>query len=670
MKTTLVGATCALVTTSMLACGGSKKPAPVAAVAPAPAPLAYSALDRLDFNRLAVRENLPVYWIADANHNKAIDPDEVAALLFYPTVGNWVKDGKFTADFKAAYDRIVAASKPAGEAAGTDEAEAKRRALVQQDLDGGRATLVLSDLRQLPPDHQAFVDHMLAANTIIDHLYETQTGAEQLASLLPGDAASASLFRRNRGPACVTPQVDKNPECTAIPLAPKKLVGVYPKDLQADPNFCAALGKKPNAKLLFNEFTVVTNSNGKLTAVPYSTYFAEPMTAISKELSAAADALTDPKEDALRAYLRAASKSFTDNNWLPSDEAWAKMNAENSRWYVRIAPDEVYWDPCSRKAGFHLTFALINQGSLAWQAKLAPVEQDMENLVAKKTGAPYKARKVTFHLPDFIDIVTNAGDDRTALGATIGESLPNTGKVADQGRGRTVAMANLYGDPDSIATRRQRAMSLFDAATLANLSDEPTPGLLSTILHEACHNLGPHAGYAVKGKTAEEAFGGPIASTLEELKAQTCGNFMIDFLLTHGIIDDTLAKQTYTDTVLWAMGHIAKGMYTPTGERRPYSQLAAVQIGSLLADGVLTWDATAKAANGTDVGAFSLHLDKVVAGWDALLTKVAGIKGRADVKAANELLKTYVDGPIVPQSIIAERFARFPKESFVYAIRR
>ena len=40
------------------------------------------------------------------------------------------------------------------------------------------------------------------------------------------------------------------------------------------------------------------------------------------------------------------------------------------------------------------------------------------------------------------------------------------------------------------------------------------------------------------------------------------------------------------------------------------------------------------------------------------------------MKAANELLKTYVDGPIVPQTIIAERFARFPKESFVYAIRR
>ena len=58
------------------------------------------------------------------------------------------------------------------------------------------------------------------------------------------------------------------------------------------------------------------------------------------------------------------------------------------------------------------------------------------------------------HLPDFIDIVINAGDDRNPLGATIGESLPNWGPVANEGRGRTVAMVNLYLDPDSIAARR------------------------------------------------------------------------------------------------------------------------------------------------------------------------------------------------------------------------
>ena len=125
------------------------------------------------------------------------------------------------------------------------------------------------------------------------------------------------------------------------------------------------------------------------------------------------------------------------------------MNVDNSKWYVRVAPDETYWEPCAHKAGFHLTFARINQGSQAWQDKLVPVQQEMEEAIAERAGAPYKARKVTFHLPDFIDIVVNAGDDRDPLGATIGQSLPNWGPVANEGRGRTVAMVNIYTDPDS-----------------------------------------------------------------------------------------------------------------------------------------------------------------------------------------------------------------------------
>ena len=43
---------------------------------------------------------------------------------------------------------------------------------------------------------------------------------------------------------------------------------------------------------------------------------------------------------------------------------------------------------------------------------------------------------------------------RTPLGATIGQSLPNWGPVANEGRGRTVAMVNFYSDPDSVAARR------------------------------------------------------------------------------------------------------------------------------------------------------------------------------------------------------------------------
>jgi hypothetical protein len=316
----------------------------------------------------------------------------------------------------------------------------------------------------------------------------------------------------------------------------------------------------------------------------------------------------------------------------------------------------------------HLTFARINQGSIAWQQKLTPIQQDMETAIAARAGKPYAARKVTFHLPDFIDIVVNAGDDRTPLGATVGESLPNWGPVANEGRGRTVAMVNLYQDPDNREARRTQAASLLDEASMKMYSSAE-PGLLGTILHEATHNLGPAHEYKVGGKVDRVVFGGPVASMLEELKAQTGALFLLDFIRGKGLITQQEADQSYTDDIVWAFGHISQGMYSGDGTRKPYGNLAAIQIGILIDKGALTWDASARAANGTDKGAFTIHADKLAAASDDMMKLVAGIKARGDTKAAQELIARYVDGKsVVPHDVIAERFLRLPKASFVYSI--
>jgi hypothetical protein len=195
-----------------------------------------------------------VYWIADANNDHAIEPAEVAALLFYPTVGQWVTAGAFTPAFETAYDAIVAAAKaapPTGE-------DAKRRELVGRDLDQGRPTLVRTDATTLSGDDQAFVAHMLTVAKLIDDLYAIQNGSAQLAAKVPADdPASQSLFRRDRGPRCVGPTTEKDPACSAIPGAPKPIVDVYPPELQADAAFCAALEKRKDADKLLGPFTVM-----------------------------------------------------------------------------------------------------------------------------------------------------------------------------------------------------------------------------------------------------------------------------------------------------------------------------------------------------------------------------------------------------------------------------
>ncbi|MBA3818609.1 MAG: hypothetical protein H0X17_06925 [Deltaproteobacteria bacterium] len=668
---------------SLVACKSKQEPQPrskepagsgagSAAVAPGGPAAGYGALPRADFNRWAVRSNVPVYWIADADDDKTIDPDEIATLRFYPTSGTpestWVEAGALTPAFATAYAAIFAASQAPAPDAATEEG--KRQTLVGQDLDQGRATLVRSDLTGLSADEKAFARHMITVGDLVDDLYELMNGSAALAAKLPADPASHSLFRRNRGPKCVAPATEKEQLCSAIPGSPKPIFDLYPAELQADEKFCDKLAARKDAKdVLSSHFSIVRGTEAALKAVPYTEAYQAQMGAIAKELTAAADVMKVPAEQALVTYLRAAAKSFETNDWVPADEAWAKMTVDNSKWYVRIAPDEVYWEPCAHKAGLHLTFARINQASKEWQQKLVPIQQEMETAVATRAGAPYVARKVTFHLPDFIDIVINAGDDRDPLGATIGQSLPNWGPVANEGRGRTVAMTNISTDRDSMAARRAQAESVFDAASMKSYADTNEPGLLSTILHEVMHNLGPAHEYKVAGKTAGQVFTGPIASVMEELKAQTGALFLIEMVRAKQLISDELAAQTYADSIVWAFGHTSQGMYTGTGERKAYSNLAAIQLGFLLEKGALLWNATAKAANGTDTGAFTIQQDKLIPVVEEMMKLVAGIKARGDLKGAEALLKKYVDSSaIVPHEVIRERFLRHPKPSYVYSV--
>ena len=638
-----------------------KVPAP-AATAATPASAAKYAMDRTAFNETAFRLNLPVYWIADTNKDGAVDADEVKSLLFYPTDGAWTDGGKLNDAFDKAFTQI----KTAQAAAMPTDA---RQKLIRDELAQGATTMVYSDLKSGTDEDKALVRHMLKAARLVDELYATQTGAKQVeAQLAKDDAASLAVFRRNWTTKCLAPKTEKDASCTAI-AGVTPTVSVYPAEMQKDPKFCATLEKDPQSKKLLEPFTVVVQgADKKLTTQPYSEAYKAQMTTISGELKAAADEVKDAKEAPLKAYLLAASKSFTTNDWLPADEAWAKMNATNSKWYLRVGPDEVYWEPCSHKAGFHLAFAKINPESLTWQEKLSPVQTEMENTLAAHIGAPYKARKVTFHLPDFIDVVVNSGDSRHPHGGTIGQSLPNVGKVAAEGRGRTVAMSNLYNDADSLGRRKTQAESLLSKDAMGFYSSTPQAGLLTTILHEATHNLGPAHEYTFKGQTAEKAFGGGMASMLEELKAQTGGLYYVEMLRKKGIISAELAKQTYTDGIVWAFGHISRGMYTEGGGRKAYSQLAAVQVGFFMEEGALVWDANAAAANGTDKGAFTINFEKMVPAVDKLMKIVGGIKAKNDNAAALELAKKYVDGTVVPQGMITERELRFPKPSFVYGV--
>jgi hypothetical protein len=177
----------------------------------------------------------------------------------------------------------------------------------------------------------------------------------------------------------------------------------------------------------------------------------------------------------------------------------------------------------------------------------------------------------------------------------------------------------------------------------------------------------------VKGKKDGAIFGGPLASTLEELKAQTGALYFTGWLAKKKLIDDEMARQAHVRDLTWSFGHISRGMYAAGKKPRPYSQLAAIQLGFLRKNRVVTWHPAMKAANGQDTGCFTIDHARFHPVAERMMKVVGGIKARGDKPLAMSLLKEHVDagGETARMlSVIKERWLRAPKASFVYAIER
>ncbi len=631
------------------------------------------AIERLEFNRRAAELFLPLFWREDSNKDGVIQPDELAVLIGFGKpheneLQHWVNDHhQFTPQFAVAFHRIASE-----DTANSKASKSERLKLVKQELAQGRNTLVETDLSGASSADLALVHHLMNVAKQIEIIYAKQKGVFGLRQMIPpDDLASEMLFYRNQSPFCESPSMRNKPACNALAKAPEKISGLYPAAIQKNKHFCESLASADNAAQLMDHFSVVVKGKkpGSYQSVPYNVIYRKEMQIIASELDAAANGLDD-SETAFKNYLRAAATSFRDNNWELSNRAWVAMNANNSKWYARIAPDEVYYEPCAWKAGFALQLARINTASLAWQQKLEPLKIEMEQTLANMAGAPYQARDVKFKVPDFIDVVLNAGDQRPPVGATIGQSLPNWGPVAESG-GRTVAMTNLFNDADSANTATRLMSSVFCRNTNQMAITNPEDQLITSLLHEVAHNLGPAHEYRVDGKTDVQAFGGPMSSTLEELKAQTSAMFFTNWLVTKNLLTPLRAKQIHTYDVSWMFGHISRGMYTADGKALNYSQLAAIQLGWFMQQGAISWHADEMASNDKDKGCIEIDYDKLPSAIQSLETRVLNIKAQNNKPLAEQLKANFVDDNddfAKLRSTITERWLRAPKGTLVYSL--
>jgi hypothetical protein len=403
-----------------------------------------------------------------------------------------------------------------------------------------------------------------------------------------------------------------------------------------------------------------------LTAVPYTVAYKDDLEAIAVELDAAAAAITSPDEAAFKAYLTAAAKAFRDNDWESADVAWAAMGDAGSKWYLRIGPDEVYYEPCALKAGFHVSFARINPGSVEWRIACPGQGQDGAGARQARRQAVQGAQgrlppaRLHRHRRQRRRLALEHRRHHRPVAAQLGQGVRR--------RRPHVVMTNLYTDADSAARRcSTQTGSLFCTATQAKMSADPAVALMTTVLHEAAHNLGPSHDYKVKGKTDDAIFGGPMAAMMEELKAQTAALYFSEWLAKArrdhrrgraGVArprhrvglrphrDRHVHRRRLAQDLLAARGDPARHAVR---QRRP---------------GV---DPEDKAANGTDTGCFELDLERGRPRSTSSRRACSRPRPRATRRTPQAMQAPFVDGKAGGwadlRATITERWLRAPRRA-------
>ena len=620
-------------------------------------PFGLPHMDRATFNRVAALDRRPFFWAEDSVNPGKLDPIELIVPATVKVPNSYVKGGTFTRMFAKIYRTMV---------------EVRRREAVAAELNQGRVTLVETDMTKLSEEDRILAGYFARIGDKIDALYRTQRGTADLERKVPrDDRASRTLYVRNQGPECIAPKTQDDPFCNATFDFSKPVSFAYPPGLEHDQAFCDMLSRQPNARVLQDPFTVVRRAEqgSGFVGVPYNMVYGQQMGSIARELRAAAEAILTPEEAPLKAYLQAAAKGFETNVWWDADEAWSAMSGSSSKWYLRVGPDETYFDPCNLKSGFHMSLAIIDKTALRWQGRLTELREEMEASMADLIGTPYAAREVQFHLPEFINIVLNAGDSRNGLGGTVGQSLPNFGKVAAESRGRTVMMANLYSDPASMAVARAKAGSIFDQDAMGYWSDDPAVSALDIVLHEATHNFGPTGSWRVDAKPPEEIFGGRIDAILEETKAQTGSFTYLAFLAEKGDLDEHAVRSGMVASILWAFGQVSRGLHTATGKPKTYSHVGAIHLHALAESGALTF---VDGGPTKEPGRYHVDWAKASETMNALMKTVGGIKARGDKPGAQALIAASTSEAALRgfrADLATARLLRHPRSSFLYRIK-
>ncbi len=467
---------------------------------------------------------------------------------------------------------------------------------------------------------QKMVEKLVDASRYLEEIFWQQSDPEALTlyqSLRNSHDPKAESLRRYLWiNASRFDLIDENkPFVGTEPMPPGR--GFYSKGLTRE-DIEQYVKQHPEKKAeIYSGFTIVRRHGDDLQGVPYHVAYQSFLEPAVTDLREAAKLSSDP---AFAKFLRLRADALLSDNYLLSDLAWVDL--KDPKFDVIFAPYETYLDDLMGvKTSYGAAVLIRNEPEskkLAIFQKYVPEIQETLPLAAED-----RPSKRGLQTPmEVMDAPYRAADLRHGYQA-VADNLPNDPRVHEQKGSKKIFFKN-FMDARVNYVILPLSKYLMRPEQAAKASGEGY--LLSTIMHEICHGLGPVYARSSKGKVPIREAIGPMYGGLEESKADVVGMFGLKWLVDHGVLPKAKLPEYYASYVAGIFRTIRFG----TGEA--HGQAEMMEFNYLSEHGAVKREASGKYAIDYPL------MPKVIA---SLAKELLAIEATGDRQRAESWFKNY-----------------------------
>ncbi|MGB6776427.1 MAG: Zn-dependent hydrolase [Terriglobales bacterium] len=393
--------------------------------------------------------------------------------------------------------------------------------------------------------------------------------------------------------------------------------GFYPPKLTRD-QIEQYVQQHPDQKTaIYDQFTIIRWHQGKLDVVPYHIAFRAFLEPAAKALRAAA-LLSD--DAAFAKFLRLRADALLSDDYFASDIAWLEL--KNPKFDIIFAPYETYLDGLLGVKGSYGAAVLVRNERESKKLELfqeyVPQIQDALPLAAEDRPSKHGLETPM----EVMDAPFRAGDLTHGYQA-VADNLPNDPRVHEQKGSKKLFFKN-FMDARVNYVILPVARKLMEPDQAAKVSGEGY--LLTTIMHEICHGLGPAYSRTAAGKVDIRAAIGPAFSGLEEAKADVTGMFGLKWLVDHNALPKEKLEEYYASYI----GGVFRTVRFGTAEA--HGQAEMMEFNYLLERGAISRNAS---------GRYAIDYEKMPGALADLAKELLEIEATGDRARAENWFKKY-----------------------------